>query len=110
MASIGIDLGGTKILAVLAENGEVLGKHKLPTPSKEGPEAILDAMSAAISEVDPHGIAAGIGVGVPGPVLPDSGVLSFACNLFGWTSLLMLRANSRLDSTNDRSTSITTAT
>ncbi len=86
MASIGIDLGGTKILAVLANNGEVLDKHKLPTPSREGPEAILDAMIVAAREVDPDGIASGIGVGVPGPVVPGSGVLPLACNLFGWTS------------------------
>lgn len=86
MALIGIDLGGTKILAVLAENGEVLEKHKLPTPSHAGPEAILDAMSTAAHEVDPDGVASGIGVGVPGPVVPRSGVLPLACNLFGWTA------------------------
>lgn len=86
MASIGIDLGGTKILAVLADNGEVLDKHKLSTPTNEGPEGILDAMTAAAVEVDPDGIASGIGVGVPGPVVPGSGVLPLACNLSGWTS------------------------
>ena len=86
MASIGIDLGGTKILAVLVENGAVLGKHKLPTPTTGGPRAILEAMSAAAHEVDPAGTAVGIGVGVPGPVVPDSGVLPLACNLSDWTS------------------------
>lgn len=86
MASIGIDLGGTKILAVLAENGELLGRHKLPTPITGGPRAILDAMSVAAHEVDPAGTAAGIGVGVPGPVVPGSGVLPLACNLSGWTT------------------------
>ena len=86
MASIGIDLGGTKILAVLTENGEVLDKHKLPTPTTGGPRAILEAMSVAAHEVDPAGTAVGIGVGVPGPVVPNSGVLPLACNLFDWTS------------------------
>ncbi|MCY3849684.1 MAG: ROK family protein [Acidimicrobiaceae bacterium] len=86
MASIGIDLGGTKILAVLVDNGEVLDKHKLPTPSNEGPEGILAAMTAAAREVDPDGVASGIGVGVPGPVVPGSGVLPLACNLSGWAS------------------------
>lgn len=86
MASIGIDLGGTKILAVLADNGEVLDKHKLPTPKDRGPEGILDAMIAAARQVDPDGTASGIGVGVPGPVVPGTGVLPLACNLSGWTS------------------------
>ena len=86
MASIGIDLGGTKIYAVLAENGEVLGKHKLPTPAAGGPRAILEAMGVAAREVDPAGTADGIGVGVPGPVAPGSGILPLACNLSGWTS------------------------
>lgn len=86
MASIGIDLGGTKILAVLVDDGEVLGRHKLPTPALGGPRAILEAMGAAAHEVDPAGTADGIGVGVPGPVAPDSGVLPLACNLSGWTS------------------------
>ncbi len=86
MASIGIDLGGTKILAVLADNGEVLDKHKLSTPRDGGPEAILDEMTVAARQVDPDGVASGMGVGVPGPVVPGSGVLPLACNLSGWTS------------------------
>lgn len=86
MASIGIDLGGTKILAVLVSNGEVLVEHKLPTPTEGGPRAVLDAMGAAVCEVDPDRSASGIGVGVPGPVVPGSGVLGLACNLSGWTS------------------------
>ena len=86
MASIGIDLGGTKILAVLVDNGEVSSRHKLSTPTTGGPRAILDAIGAAANEVDPSGAAVGIGVGVPGPVAPGSGVLRLACNLNGWSS------------------------
>lgn len=86
MASIGVDLGGTKILAVLVESGEVRDEHKAPTPTEGGPQAILDAISVAAHAVDPDGVAVGVGVGVPGPVAPNSGVLPLACNLFGWTS------------------------
>ena len=32
MSTIGIDLGGTKVMAVLVENGEVVAKAKKPTP------------------------------------------------------------------------------
>ena len=84
MSTIGIDLGGTKVMAVLVENGEVLAKAKRPTPATGGPAAVIAAMVAAAHKVDPDGTAAGIGIGAPGPVVPGTGVLPAAPNLPGW--------------------------
>lgn len=84
MSAVGIDLGGTKVMAVLVENGEVLAKAKRPTPTSGGPDAVIAAMVAAARKVDPDDSASGIGIGAPGPVVPGTGVLPAAPNLPGW--------------------------
>lgn len=84
MSTVGIDLGGTKVMAVLVENGEVLAKAKRPTPTSGGPDAVIAAMVAAARKVDPDDSATGIGIGAPGPVVPGTGVLPAAPNLPGW--------------------------
>ena len=43
----GIDLGGTKIQAVVVdERYEVLGETRVPTPTNGGPQDVADAMGA----------------------------------------------------------------
>ncbi|MEM7140278.1 MAG: ROK family protein [Actinomycetota bacterium] len=83
MSSIGIDLGGTKIMTVLVEDGAVVAKAKKSTPTG-GPSEVLDAMAKLVAKVDPDERAGSIGVGVPGPVIPGSGVLPVAVNIRGW--------------------------
>jgi glucokinase len=84
---VGIDLGGTKILAAVVDpNHQILGRTKLATPAREGAEAILrtvvEAVHGATAEA---GVAltdvAGIGIGSPGPLDPESGVIYFSANL-----------------------------
>jgi glucokinase len=84
MPTLGLDLGGTKIMAVLVEDGQIVKKGKKSTPRTGGPEDVLDAMAVAVRKVDPDHTATAIGVGVPGPVMPGSGVLSIASNLPDW--------------------------
>ncbi|MEZ5245981.1 MAG: ROK family protein [Acidimicrobiales bacterium] len=84
MPRIGIDLGGTKIMGVLVENGRVVGTAKKSTPKVGTPIDVLDAIAAVVAKVDPDGRADAIGVGVPGPVRPGTGVLPLATNLPGW--------------------------
>ena len=75
----GLDLGGTKIQAVVT-NGEstVLGSARRETPRKGGPEAVAfelaEALRAALDDagVEPMGLA-GIGVGAPGSIDAESG-------------------------------------
>lgn len=89
MATVGVDLGGTKILAVLTDGPDsdgprIRSRSKRSTPRTGGPADVLDAMAATVAEADPDGQADRIGVGVPGPVVPGTGVLPFAANLPGW--------------------------
>jgi len=69
--SIGVDLGGTKILAgVVSRDGEVVRRHERSTPT-ESEEALVHELEIAISEVLGDDVGA-IGLGVPGPLdLPN---------------------------------------
>jgi glucokinase len=82
----GIDIGGTKLLGVVAtEKGEVLTERRQPTAA--GPDAVLAAISAVIAELvaaEP-GIAA-VGVGLPGLVDLD-GVVHYSPNLPGFVDV-----------------------
>ncbi len=83
----GIDLGGTKVLAgVVDAEHRVLGRAKRVTPAKEGASAILavmlDALAEALSEAGvPAGQLAGLGIGSPGPLDTEAGVILFSPNL-----------------------------
>lgn len=85
MTTIGIDLGGTKIMGVLVDDdGRVIEKVKKSTPKIGTPADVLDAVASVVVKVDPERTASGVGVGVPGPVQPGTGVLPIARNLPGW--------------------------
>ncbi len=84
MATIGVDLGGTKTMAVLVEDRSVRAKAKKSTPLTGGPLDVIDTVVRAITKLDPDGRARAIGIGVPGPVIPGTGVLPAAPNLPGW--------------------------
>lgn len=87
----GIDLGGTKIEAIVVDSrNAVLGRARHPTPQKGGPQAVADEMAAALGEAaDAAGIEtdslAGVGVGSPGEIEVGSGVVSNAKNLPDWS-------------------------
>jgi glucokinase len=86
----GIDLGGTKIQAVvLDDDGEVRGQARLPTPVEGGPKAVADACGDAVvtaceeADVRPHDLEA-IGIGSPGVIDVDEGTVTSARNLTDW--------------------------
>jgi glucokinase len=65
--AIGVDLGGTKILAgVVTREGEVLRRHERTT-SLDSQEALVSELETAIAEVLDDDVGA-IGMGVPGPL------------------------------------------
>jgi len=61
-----VDLGGTKILAGLIEDGRVLAQVERPTPTTSQ-EALLDGLAAAVRELPLDGVAA-VGFGIPSRV------------------------------------------
>jgi glucokinase len=87
--ALGLDVGGTKILAVRTdEEGVVLARAEVPTPADD-PEATLAAMvEAARGLLSPEVRA--IGVGAAGMVEHATGILRFAPNL-AWRDLEIAR-------------------
>ncbi len=95
----GIDLGGTKIQTVVvdAEN-EVLGESRRPTPTTGGPRDVAREMAAAMREAAAEaGLGTrelgGVGVGSPGDADEETGDVSDARNLPGWTGSFPLAKN-----------------
>lgn len=87
----GIDLGGTKILAVVIDaKGTVLGRTRHPTPTDGGPGDVVAAMHGALEEAAREagltsGQLAGVGVGAPGSVDANAGTLAHVSNVGqGW--------------------------
>jgi glucokinase len=87
----GIDLGGTKIQTVVVDaKNEVLGQSRRPTPDTGGPEDVAREVAATMKEAASEagvdtGDLNGIGMGSPGDADEETGVVSDARNLPGWT-------------------------
>jgi len=75
---IGIDVGGTKIEAMaLSPAGDEIARRRVPTP-RDYP-ALLDAVAGLVRELDRAAGAVGtVGVGIPGTLVPDTGLVKNA--------------------------------
>ena len=94
---VGVDLGGTKILAgVFDTSFSCLARMKLSTKSERGPEGVIERVARCIQDaVDECDLAMkavrGIGVGAPGTVDTQEGKVIFAPNL-GWKDVSLKKA------------------
>ena len=92
----GIDLGGTKIEAVIVDaRNNVLGTARHPTPTSGGPPAIARQLASAIDEAArAAGLEAstlsGVGIGSPGVIDAEAGTVSSARNLPDWEGTFAL--------------------
>jgi len=84
----GIDLGGTKILALLLDgDGNVLERAETATNAAEGPEAVIGRMADLIqSSLTEDRELASIGVATAGTLKADEGIVAYASNL-GWNDV-----------------------
>ena len=89
----GIDLGGTKILTVIEDSERnVLAKTKIPTEATRGVGVVMDnivkSLEISCKEVgiSPNELS-GIGIGVPGPVNHEKGLVYDCPNLSGWKNI-----------------------
>ncbi|MFH1248668.1 MAG: ROK family protein [archaeon] len=84
MYSIGIDAGGTKISAGLLKNGIIQKKIKIPTEQEKGKQRIvtnlLNVISSVSEGIDKKDIEK-IGIGLPGPIDHEKGILKVAPNI-----------------------------
>ncbi|MEO6857054.1 MAG: ROK family protein [Solirubrobacteraceae bacterium] len=92
----GIDLGGTKIEAVIVDGQEqVVGQAREQTPTDGGPSAVAAQMArvlqAAAQAAGVESAAlAGVGVGSPGDVDESAGTVGNARNLPDWRDIFPL--------------------
>jgi glucokinase len=83
----GLDLGGTKIQAVVCDDKHrVIGQSRRPTPQEGGPPDVVKALAEALEEaVDDAGVAMsrleGVGLGSPGSIDAEAGTVGEASNL-----------------------------
>lgn len=85
---IGMDLGGTKIAGVLTTpSGKVLMEVQTPTEAGKGKKQVLENIKKAIHMLirSQKVTIRAIGIGAPGPVYYEKGVVVGAPNLPGWT-------------------------
>jgi glucokinase len=83
--SIGVDLGGTNLrAAAITREGKILEKISVPTNPQLGRESLLREMVAGIADLRSRwgtGGLAGIGLGIPGFILLEEGVIRNSNNL-----------------------------
>ena len=98
---VGVDLGGTKILAGVFDNQlKCLGKSKITTKGERGADAVIKRIARCIQDaVDECDLSMkqvrGIGIGAPGSIDPESGKVLFAPNL-GWENVALKRELEKL--------------
>ena len=92
--SIGIDLGGTDIKAgLVSATGELSCQVVLPTHVDAGPKAVALRIAKATREVLTKAEEQrttdiiGIGLGAPGLIIAETGVVHFSPNFPGWTDI-----------------------
>lgn len=89
--AVGVDLGGTKVATALTDtHGRILQRAEVPTSAQEGVDAVIGRIVESIRtvmntivdgrKVSPDEIL-GIGVGSPGPLDVERGIVLFSPNL-----------------------------
>jgi glucokinase len=86
--AIGVDLGGTNLrIAAVDETGRLMEKMTTGTQVAKGRDHVIDEMTAAIKELSDkfkNDRLLGIGIGVPGIIDMETGMLRESPNLPGW--------------------------
>src|SRR5256885_16010530 len=87
--AIGVDLGGNNLrISAIEESGRLMETITTGTEVKRGRDCVIDEMCRAIQTLSAKfaasGTLIGVGIGVPGIIDADSGMLRESPNLPGW--------------------------
>lgn len=86
--ALSFDLGGTELRAALVNSaGDLLSFLAVPTHAAAGPDAVIQQIETLATQLlseTPDHIPVGIGIGAPGPLDPEAGVVMGAPTLAGW--------------------------
>lgn len=83
--SVGLDIGGTKVLGV-ALDGDGVVRHQVRLATTKGVQGLVDVAVAVVEDLAgrmglPVSELAGVGIGLPGVVDADKGLVEHAVNL-----------------------------
>ena len=101
----GVDLGGTKIQTVVLRDEEIVASARVLTPQTGDAgdviEAIAGTIRTSLGDAGANGDLRGIGIGTPGSIDADSGVVSLAANVPGFADHVELgpRVSQAMDGT-----------
>ena len=90
---VGVDLGGTNLkIALLDHYFRIVHKHTHQTERFSTPASLIGAIASAVEyELVHHALKArdiaGIGLGLPGPIDFDRGIVHFFPNIPGWKNV-----------------------
>ena len=91
--AIGIDFGGTSIKTAVAQDGRIVERGSvIDTTRHAGPDSLIDSMFEVIAQLrKSHPEVEGVGIGLPGFVDGESGIVHHLSNVPGWHSVPMLK-------------------
>lgn len=100
--SIGVDLGGTNVkLGIVTNTGKIVKKVSVDTKAAEGPKAVIGQIKYGIDlllQGNKFKIQ-GIGIGSPGIVSMDKGIVENPPNLPGWKKVYLRKELEKLTNT-----------
>lgn len=91
--AIGVDLGGTNLKALCVEqDGTIIARKECPTNAEKGPDAVIQTIIRTVDHLieecgGENTEIIGVGIGAPGPLNPESGLVLMAPNLPGWKNI-----------------------
>ncbi|MCJ7727816.1 MAG: ROK family protein [Actinobacteria bacterium] len=97
---VGVDLGATNIVSLLiSRDGEVIARDTRETMGEKGKKItfsqIVNSARNVIGEGERSGISSksilGLGIGGPGPLNSDGGVIHIAPNIPGWINAYLVK-------------------
>ena len=83
---IGVDLGGTNIVAGLVDGESLIKKVKVPGPAKGTQDEVVDAIASLIEQLISDEVES-IGVGVPSVVDTKNGIVYNVANIPSWVKV-----------------------
>src|SRR3954452_1921879 len=91
----GVDVGGTKIQTVVVGGEEVKGSHRELTPQSGETQDVVDAIARTIrASLEAAGAAGGdlggVGIGIPGDIDKEAGVVRLGANVPGFSAFVEL--------------------
>ncbi len=97
---IGVDLGGTFIKAgAVSKEGSILHEISIPSHAEISPQAVVNQIASAVNSIKGNlsgNDLQGIGIGSPGMVDLDGGIVKYPPNFANWTVFRLGEETSKL--------------